>query len=90
MIRSRLTRLLLITIVSGCAANSHSAVDPPEPEPACSFRSPTTCWSVGGRFPAKTTSRKQPQDILADSTLLASAADTTARDMKTHREDHMQ
>ena len=52
-----------------------------ERERACSFRSPTTCWSVGGRFPAKATSRDQPHDILADSTLLA-AADTT------HREDH--
>jgi hypothetical protein len=81
MIRSwhRIPHLLLITLVSGCASNSQSAVAPRESEPACSFRSPTTCWSVGGRFPAKSTSRDQPNDILADSTLLAAVADTTGR-----------
>jgi hypothetical protein len=76
-LRYRLPRLLLVTLVFACAANSQSAVTPPEPEPACSFRSPTTCWSVGGRFPAKATSHDQPQDILADSTLLAAVEDNT-------------
>jgi hypothetical protein len=74
--RQRISHLLLITLISGCAVNSQSAVARREPEPACSFRSPTTCWSVGGRFPAKATSRDQPNDILADSTLLA-VADTS-------------
>jgi hypothetical protein len=47
--------LLSIALLCGCAgAQSSSAAT--RPEPGCSFRAATTCWTVKGRLP-----RTQPK-----------------------------
>ena len=42
---------VLTAFLCGCAASTASSAAP-ESAPECSFRSPTTCWTVSGRFPA--------------------------------------
>jgi hypothetical protein len=42
----------LVALLCGCAANTQSTSAGEKPEPDCSFRSATTCWTVSGRFPA--------------------------------------
>jgi len=71
---------VFIAFLSGCAASTQSSTAVRETESACSFRSPTTCWSVSGRFPAV---RSEPAAAPVDSTcreppaVLASSADST-------------
>jgi len=80
MLRLRLGWLgtLLVTFLCGCAANSRSSVVAAEPGPSCSFRSPTTCWTLGGRFPDPTPQPPvEPDRILRDSAPgLAALADS--------------
>jgi hypothetical protein len=45
--------LLVIALLSGCAAVTRSSSAAPRLEPDCSFRSPSTCWTVAGRFPSR-------------------------------------
>jgi hypothetical protein len=40
---------LLFLLASGCAANGEPA-PAKAGNPDCSFRSPTTCWTMSGRF----------------------------------------
>jgi hypothetical protein len=65
-------------LLCGCAAGTQTATTTHEAEPDCSFRSPTTCWTVSGRFPA--TPRKpaaQPERNPPQApAVLASGADT--------------
>ncbi len=71
--------LLSIALLSGCAAAQSSAAAQ-RPEPDCSFRSASTCWTVAGRFPLRRhdPSPPKPDDIRSRSpTLLASEADST-------------
>ena len=72
-------RALAILTLFGCATNTsrNSRV-----EPECSFRAPTSCWTLGARFPnAHHTARPQQNDSLIDSPpLLAVKSDgATAR-----------
>jgi hypothetical protein len=68
----------LVALLCGCAANNQSMSGADEPEPACSFRSPTTCWSVAGRFPTRHQPQPpQPERIREDSSpVLAVVADS--------------
>jgi len=43
---------VLTAFLCGCAASTQSSAAADEGEPECSFGSPTTCWTVSGRFPA--------------------------------------
>jgi hypothetical protein len=45
--------LLVIALLSGCAAATRSSSAAPRLEPDCTFRSPSTCWTVAGRFPSR-------------------------------------
>jgi hypothetical protein len=78
-LRRRAPVPLLVSLLFGCAANQ----DPPraateERGPDCSFRSPTTCWSAGGRFPTPIPPEPvQPERITQDSAaVLAALADS--------------
>jgi hypothetical protein len=42
----------LTVFLCGCAASIQPSAAAEQSEPDCSFRSPTTCWTVSGRFPA--------------------------------------
>ena len=73
----QLMSLLLIPLIYGCAANTstESLTIAERAEPDCSFRSPTTCWTVSGRYPPprpRPAERPAPQAPKADSIKLAS------------------
>ena len=72
--------LLSIALLCGCGAAPPSA-NAPQPEPDCSFRSASTCWTVAGRFPPRRakspTPTPKPGDIRALSpTVVASGGDS--------------
>jgi hypothetical protein len=72
-------RQLAILMLFGCAANTpeHSQVEPQEPE--CSFRAPTSCWTLGARFPTPLRAvRPQPKDSLESPPLLAAKSDSVS------------
>jgi hypothetical protein len=68
-----------VALLCGCAASTQSSAAADEPGLDCSFRSPTTCWTVSGRFPAP---RPEPAAAPLDRTprersaALASGADS--------------
>jgi hypothetical protein len=64
MIFGRIGAVLSI-FLCGCAASTQSSVTAAQTKPDCSFRSPTTCWTVWGRFPAM---RSKPTAAPLDST----------------------
>jgi hypothetical protein len=71
--------LLAIALLYGCAAAAHSSSAAPRLEPDCSFRSPSTCWTVAGRFPArlhKPAAPKPNQVPDLSPTVVASKADS--------------
>jgi hypothetical protein len=41
-----------MALMVGCGLPAQSSSVAPEPESGCSFRSPTTCWTMAARFPA--------------------------------------
>jgi hypothetical protein len=45
--------LLGIALLPGCGAATQSSSAGQRLEPDCSFRSPSTCWTVAGRFPPR-------------------------------------
>jgi hypothetical protein len=61
----------LVALLGACASATQSATAPNRNEPDCSFRSPTTCWTLSGRFPpqrVKPVKRiPEPQPVLATS-----------------------
>jgi hypothetical protein len=61
----QLMRLLLIPLICGCAANTstESLTVAEGAEPDCSFRSPTTCWTVSGRFPPPRPAPAEPPTL---------------------------
>ncbi len=69
---------VLTAFLSGCATNSQSVAPTETRDVDCSFRSPTTCWSVGGRFPSGNEQQPfRPELIIQDSsTVLASTPDS--------------
>jgi hypothetical protein len=70
---------VLLAFLCGCAANTPSSTAAERTEVDCSFRSPTTCWTVSGRFPAV---RSKPAAAPLDrkprqpAAVLASGADS--------------
>jgi hypothetical protein len=68
-----------VALLSGCGAANTAAVRT-TPEPACSFRAVTTCWTLAGRFPARQLT-PPPEELRAPPrAVLASATDSsTAR-----------
>jgi hypothetical protein len=66
-------------LLSGCAAASPTAGGS-APEPDCSFRSVTTCWTLAGRFPFRQAPARAPEELRAPPPpVLASAADSLDR-----------
>ena len=63
----QLMSLLLIPLIYGCAANTstESLTIAEGAEPDCSFRSPTTCWTVSGRFPPRRPTPAEPPTFQA-------------------------
>ena len=71
--------LLGFALLSGCAAATQSSSAAPRREPDCSFRSPSTCWTVAGRFPSRLpeSAAPTPDDIRSLSPVtVASRADS--------------
>jgi hypothetical protein len=72
--------VVLTVFLCGCAAGIQPSAAAEQSESDCSFRSPTTCWTVSGRFPAV---RSRPAAAPLDRTPrqppaeLASGADST-------------
>ena len=66
-------------LLCGCAAGTQTATTTHEAEPDCSFRSPTTCWTVSGRFPATGHKPAAPpeRDPRQAPAVLASEADSS-------------
>jgi hypothetical protein len=63
----QLMGLLLIPLICGCAANTstESLTIAEGTEPDCSFRSPTTCWTVSGRIPPPRPTPAEPPTVQA-------------------------
>jgi len=67
-------------VLTGCAPTAGLSPAPEAGRPDCSFRSATSCWTVGTRFPS---GRAEPGDSLPEKLLspppaaLASGADST-------------
>ena len=53
---------VFIACLCGCAASTHSSAAGEETALDCSIRSPTTCWTVSGRFPS-VGSRPEPTPL---------------------------
>jgi hypothetical protein len=71
--------LLSVALLCGCAAATRPSSAAPRLEPDCSFRSPSTCWTVAGRFPAllPESAVPKPDDIRELSPItVASKADS--------------
>jgi hypothetical protein len=45
--------LLSVALLYGCAAATQPQSAVHRLEPDCSFRSPSTCWTMAGRFPPR-------------------------------------
>jgi hypothetical protein len=72
----------------GCATNSRDAAAIKEPEPDCSFRSPSTCWSVGSRFPTEaTTPPVEPDQLLSDSAPVFAAVESAQPTLDLHGQE---
>jgi hypothetical protein len=71
--------LLGIALLHGCAAATQSSSAGPRLKPDCSFRSPSTCWTVAGRFPPRLpkSAAPKPDEIRSLSPItVASTADS--------------
>ena len=71
---------LSIVVLCGCAAATQSSSTRQGTEPDCSFRSATTCWTLGGRFPLLRPSEPagpKPDELPKEPpAILANRADT--------------
>lgn len=77
-IHPAVTVLWTSALMCGCAAGTQTTAATHQAGPDCSFRSPTTCWTVSGRFPAarhKPAAQPEP-DLRQAPAVLASEADT--------------
>jgi hypothetical protein len=80
--RQTLSWAVLAVLLVSCAASnqtsSNSTVAPQEPD--CGFRSPTTCWTLGGRFPEKPQNdRAVPRESLDPPTAVALRRDSVSK-----------
>ena len=73
--------LLGIALLHGCAAATRSSSAGPRPEPDCSFRSPSTCWTVAGRFPSRLpkSAAPKPDEIRSLSPVTVASTGDSAR-----------
>lgn len=73
--------LLGIALLHGCAAATQSSSAGPRPEPDCSFRSPSTCWTVAGRFPSRLpkSAAPKPEEIRRLSPITLASTGDSAR-----------
>jgi hypothetical protein len=72
---------VFIAFLCSCFASTQSSAAAEETVLDCSFRSPTTCWTVSGRFPAvrsKPTAAPLDRAPRQPSAVLASGADRAA------------
>jgi hypothetical protein len=72
---------LTLGLLCGCAAGTRSSAVETRTEPDCSFRSPTSCWTMAARLPSRRAeaSDSQPGELLRPSpAVLASSADSAA------------
>ncbi|HEY7635585.1 MAG TPA: hypothetical protein VH763_08580 [Gemmatimonadales bacterium] len=72
-------RLVGLALLCGCAPATQSASSMAPHEPDCSFRSATTCWTFGGRFPSARSAEPDSdrKELLAPPTpLLAARTDS--------------
>jgi hypothetical protein len=73
----RILEAAVITSLCGCAASTQSSRAAEKADPDCSFRSPTTCWTMSGRFPpVRSEPTTAPVDLVDSSAILASGADS--------------
>jgi hypothetical protein len=77
-----LPSILAASLLGGCAASVQSAVTAGRNEPDCSFRSASTCWTLGARFPS---ARTETRDSAAKE-LLRQAPRTLARRVDTRKQ----
>ena len=71
--------LAALVLLGGCAVAPRSAAAGPEREPDCSYRSATTCWTLGTRFPEPPAEAPDsvPHELMNPPPLtVASAADS--------------
>ena len=50
-----------VGLLCGCATTAPVASSARPPEPACSFRAATSCWTMNTRFPPKRAERADSQ-----------------------------
>jgi hypothetical protein len=76
--------LLGIALLHGCAAGTQSSSAAPRLEPDCSFRSPSTCWTVAGRFPPRLpkSAAPKPDEIRNLSPITVASTADSARDSR--------
>lgn len=68
-----------VGLLCGCATTAPVASSARPPEPACSFRAATSCWTMNTRFPPKRAERadSQPEKLFDPRpAVLATAADS--------------
>lgn len=71
-----------VVLLCGCAATTPSGSAARQPEPACSFRAATSCWTMNTRFPPGRAERadSQPEKPFDPRlAVLATAADSAVR-----------
>jgi hypothetical protein len=73
--------LLSIALLYGCAAATQKSSAAPRLEPDCSFRSPSTCWTMAGRFPPRLpkSAAPKPDDIRDPPPITVARKADTAR-----------
>lgn len=69
---------VMVALLCGCAATTHPASAATEPKSDCSFRSPTTCWTMAARFPSLRPDPTEPplERAPGPRPILASSADS--------------
>jgi hypothetical protein len=76
---SGVLRVVGLVFLCGCAATTQSGSSAAPREPDCSFRSATTCWTLGSRFPSPRAAQPDSarKELLEQPpTILATEADT--------------
>ena len=72
---------LAVGLLCGCATTAPVASSARPPEPACSFRAATSCWTMTTRFPTRRAERADSQPkhpFKPPAAVLATATDSTA------------